>query len=60
MNMLDWFRNKFIPNATDFTIAELIFLYNKFGKDESDMDEDEWEFIDDFKKDLGKDTEALK
>lgn len=38
MNLLDWFRNVFVPKADEKTIAQLIFLYGKHcnPKDVSD------------------------
>ena len=32
-NCLHWFRDEFVPNASDTTIAILMFLYNKFAPD---------------------------
>ena len=50
MTQLEWFREKFIPNATDFTIAQIMFLFQKFGKDIKEMEQDEVEFIEDLMK----------
>ena len=44
MKILHWFRNKFIPNASDETIAQLIFLYQKHC-DPNDISESEKQFI---------------
>lgn len=32
-NILNWFRKEFVPNASDETIAALVFLYNKYGEE---------------------------
>lgn len=31
MTLIEWFRNKFIPNCSDLTITALIFLFNKYN-----------------------------
>ena len=47
MTQLEWFKKEFIPNATDFTIAQIMFLFQKFGKDIKEMEQDEIKFIED-------------
>ena len=42
-NILKWFRNEFIPNCSDMTIAALIFLYDKYGEElKNDMESREF------------------
>ena len=33
MTLIEWFRNKFIPNCSDLTITALIFLFNKYNSE---------------------------
>ena len=33
MTLIEWFRNKFIPNCSDLTIKALIFLFNKYNNE---------------------------
>lgn len=33
MSLIEWFRNKFIPNCSDKTITALIFLFNKYNNE---------------------------
>lgn len=35
MNTIDWFRKDFIPQASDETITQLIFLYKKYYNPEN-------------------------
>lgn len=50
MSQFDWFKKVFINQAYDFTIAQIMFLYQKFGKDKEDLEKDEVEFIEDMLK----------
>ena len=50
MSQFDWFKKVFINQASDFTIAQIMFLYQKFGKDKEDLEKDEVEFIEDMLK----------
>lgn len=59
MNQLDWFKNEFIPNASDFTIAQIMFLFQKFGKPISRLSTEEVDFINDLKN-AWKSTEVGK
>ena len=45
-NIIDWFRNEFVPSASDETIAALIHLYKRFG-DELLKDEVSKQFVKD-------------